>query len=296
MLGSPRVVLFAYRHVWSAAALFCACVLLFSIRQPLVQNSERNRRRFTRSSIIQTAIVFFLITTALTPFLQRAYGLRALAHLLALTPTPKASAGVQRDPGSAYSGVILTLPPKPHQRFEPPSRSEHTGPSGALKKVLVIPFDGVYWYFKAPDTRPKSNARTQRGDPLKASIRSTDYRALAMEAHQTLSSYLSADCCRALRVDLINADNRLGAIQLELILRDTSGKSHSLSLGSLPIPSSQLQKIPFNRPPVHESLNFQLPVTANGEQFDEITVIIKPSRERSLAGSQIAIQNFTLIP
>jgi hypothetical protein len=39
-----------------------------------------------------------------------------------------------------------------------------------------------------------------------------------------------------------------------------------------------------------------MPATARDRRFDEITVIIKPSSERALAGSKIAIQNFVLLP
>ncbi|HEY6764310.1 MAG TPA: hypothetical protein VI386_06020 [Candidatus Sulfotelmatobacter sp.] len=152
-------------------------------------------------------------------------------------------------------------------------------------------------YFKRPDTRPNADARIQQGDPIKANVSSTDHRELTMEAHQTLPTPISGDCCHAMRIDLLNGDDRPGLIRIELLLRDTSGKpGSSLLLGSIPIPSSQLQHIPLNRPPVPESLRFQMPATAHGRRFDEITVVIKPSSDRALAGSKIAIQNFVLIP
>ena len=120
---------------------------------------------------------------------------------------------------------------------------------------------------------------------------------LAMEAHQTLLTPISGDCCHAMRIDLLNGDDRPGPIRVELLLRDTSGKSgSSLLLGSIAIPSSQLPHIALNRPPVAESLRFQMPAKARGRRFDEITVVIKPSSERALGGSKIAIQNFVLVP
>jgi len=284
-------------HPWSAASLFSACLLLFLVRHPLVSATARNRRRFSRSTLLQTALVFFLITTALTPFLQQAYGLRLLANLLASVPASTPQIRPAHAADSAYSGVILTLPPQPHPRIEPPMRSERVNFSKALVKPIVIPFDGVYWYFKAPDTRPGPGARMQRGDPLKANVRSTDRLALAMEAHQSLASPISTDCCHALRVDLLNGDDRPGIMRIEVTLRDTSGGLHrSLFLGSLPVLSSELQHIPLNRPPVHESLRFEIPATAHGSRFDEIQVVIRPSYERALAGSKIAVQNFVLVP
>jgi hypothetical protein len=243
------LVSLASGHSWSAAALLSAGVLLFLVRHPFVRGSAKSRRRFSRSSLLQTAAVFFLISTALTPFLQKAYGLRSLASLLITTPAPLPRHTPEFALGSDYSGVILMLPSKPHPRIEPPTPSDQTNNfSTALQKPVIIPFDGVYWYFKQPDTRPKADARIQDGDPIKANVRSTDHRELAMEAHQTLPNPISGDCCHAMRIELLNGDDRPGLIRIELRLRDTSGNpGSSLLLGSIPIPSSQLQHIPLNR-------------------------------------------------
>jgi hypothetical protein len=91
-----------------------------------------------------------------------------------------------------------------------------------------------------------------------------------MEAHQTLLNPISGDCCHAMLIDLLNGDDRPGPIRIELLLRDTFGKpGSSLLLGSIAIPSSQLQHIALNRPPVPESLRFQMPAKARGRRFDE---------------------------
>lgn len=284
-------------HPWSAAALISAGVVLFLARHPFVHHLAKRRRTFSRSSILQTAAVFFLMSTALTPYLQKAYGLRSLASFLATRPAPFNMPTPRIAPSSEYSGVILKLPAKPHTPIEPPTASARTNFSIGLSKPIIIPFDGAYWYFKQPDARPKPDARIQRGDPIKANVRSTDYRELEMEAHQTLPNTISADCCSAMRIDLLNGDYRPGVIRIELLLRDTSSKAgSSLFLGSIPIPSSQPKHISINRPPVPESLRFQMPATARGRRFDEITVVIKPSSDRALAGSKIAIKNFVLIP
>jgi hypothetical protein len=280
-------------HPWSAAALMSAGLLLFLVRHPFVRGAAESRRKFSRFSLLQTAAVFFLVSTALTPYLQRAYGLRSLVALLA-TPANITGAGSKPAVSSHYSGVILTLPPKPHPPIQPPTVSDRTNFSIALRKPVIIPFDGAYWYFKQPDTRPRPDARIQKGDPLQANVRSTDHHALAMEAHQSLPTPLSGDCCQAMRIELINGDDRPGLIRIELMLRDTSAGS-SLLLGSIAIPSSQ-GYIPLNRPPVPESLRFPMPAVAHGKKFDEITVIVKPSSERALGGSKIAIQNFVLVP
>jgi hypothetical protein len=286
----------ASRHLWSGTLLLCAGVLLFLVGHPWVYGMAKSRRKFSRFSLLQTAVVFFLISTALTPYLQRAYGLRSLASLFTI-PAPHTMAAIRPAMSSQYSGIILTLPPKPHPRIEPPTISHQPNYATALLRPVVIPFDGAYWYFKRPDTRPRPDARVQRGDPIKANVRSTDYREIAMEAHQTLFTPIGGDCCHAIRINLLNGDDRPGLIRVELLLRDTSSKAGSLlSLGTLTIPSSQLEQIPLDRPPVPESLRFQMPATAHGKRFDEITVVIKPSSSRALGGSKIAIQNFVLVP
>jgi len=118
-----------------------------------------------------------------------------------------------------------------------------------------------------------------------------------MEAHQVLPSSIMTDCCKALRVELVNADNRPSAITIEIWLRDTSLKSGpTLSLGSVVIPSSKAHSISLKRSPINEVLTFRLPPGPHGSKFDEITLMIKPAWERTLAGSQVAIRNFVLVP
>ncbi len=286
----------ALGHPWSAAALLSAGVMLFLLRQPLMRRVEKSRRRFSRFSVLQTAAVFFLISTALTPSLQRAYGLRFLALYVARSSSaaePKGRVTVSSD----YSGIVLTLPARAHARMEAPKRSEGIAPSANLRKPVVIPFDGAYWYFKLPDTRPKADAHREEGDPIKANVRSTDRRELAMEAHQVLASSLSGDCCRGIRVALLNGDDRVGVIRVELLLRDRlGGAGSSVSLGSVAIASSESRHISLRRAPVAESLLFTMPEAARGRRFDEITVVIRPSSERALAGSKVAIQSFVLMP
>src|SRR6202044_1400686 len=71
-------------HPWSATALISAGVMLFLMRHPFVRGMAKSRRKFSLFSLLQTAAVFFLISTALPPYLQKAYGLRSLASFLAV--------------------------------------------------------------------------------------------------------------------------------------------------------------------------------------------------------------------
>ena len=283
---------------WMAAGLFSICLLILLLRHPIVRPDRlrRQRRRFSKAAFVQTATAFFLLATALTPFLQRAYGVQSLSGLLAIRP-PVVQSVHASVPSSGYSGVILMLPPKPHPRIVPPTKGEQTSFSAAIAKPVVIPFDGVYWYFKHPDLQPRRDARVQHGDPIKANVRSTDEYPLQMEAHQLLPTPVSLECCHALRVDLLNGDARPGIIRLEVRLKDTSLKNRqAISLGSIVIPSSQVKHISLTRPPVHESMRFELPAAARHHQFDEITLVIAPDKERARGGSKIAIQNFVLMP
>jgi hypothetical protein len=282
------------RHPWSATALFSAGVLLFLLHHPLVYGVTVSRQKFSRFSLLQTAVVFFLITTALTPYLQKAYGLRSLLSYFAIEPAHTKPA-VRPAFASDYSGIILTLPPKPHPRIEPISRANPIDFSAPLARPVVIPFDGAYWYFKPRESRPRFDALVRQGDPLKANVRSTDGRQLVMEAHQTLATPIAGDCCRALRIELLNGDDRPSPIRVELRLA-TRRPGSPLSLGIVTIPFSQLQPISRSRAPVPESLEFSMPAAARTRLFDEITVVIKAPPDNTLAGSKIAIQNFVLVP
>jgi hypothetical protein len=55
------------------------------------------------------------------------------------------------------------------------------------------------------------------------------------------------------------------------------------------IPSSVARSNPRNRSPVDEILTFPFPARTHKKQFDEITVVIKPAKERSLVGACITI-------
>jgi hypothetical protein len=104
-------------------------------------------------------------------------------------------------------------------------------------------------------------------------------------------------CCSEMRLAVRNADDRFGTISLEVLLRDTASKgAPAQSLGSVVIRSSQDRHIPLNRPPVDEVLHFTFPRSPQAKQFDEITVVIRPARERERAGAHIAVEYFELLP
>jgi hypothetical protein len=185
-----------------------------------------------------------------------------------------------------YSGIILTRPKMPHEIVTPVLTANAEG----AKKSEMIPFDGQYWYFKPPDARPAVDARVVEGDPAKSRITSTDDLPIEMEAHQRLSTPVEASCCRALQLNLVNADAVPGSITLEVQLRDAHG--YVASLGNKVLPSSVVSPMPLHRAPVEETLVFQIPRGAKGKAFDEITVKVKPEAKRSLGAPKVAIESF----
>jgi hypothetical protein len=101
---------------------------------------------------------------------------------------------------------------------------------------------------------------------------------------------MEASCCRALRLNVVNADAVPGKITIEVQVRDEHG--YVASLGNKLLVSSAVSPMPLHRAPVPETLVFQLPRGAKNKQIDEITVRMKPERSRSLAAPEIAIESF----
>jgi hypothetical protein len=250
-----------------------------------------------RSVAIGSFDVLLLTSIALIPFLRSVIlmgGLGGLLpHVAATAHLPAMKGVIEKPAASDYSGIILFVPTKPKEKLVPPPLTQHTALLGAHAKPMVIPFDGAYWYFKWPDLRPKRDARVVKGDPIKANVHSTDFRILAMEAHQMLGSPIRMDCCSTMKVSIRNGDNRVGAINVELVLKD---KGKPQSLGTEVLRSSVAAQIALDRAPVDETLSFPVPASMKGKKFDEIAVVIKAARERSRAGAKLAVQEFTLVP
>lgn len=302
-LEAGAIALLLGYSLW-AGGLFALCAVLLLWALPIKSRTEEAARRtqVSRRSLITGSLLVFLLTgVALIPFLRPSpltEGLKRwirIPQVEALTSLPKINAKSQTYGG--YSGFILILPPKSREKIVPPAPVSRTSFSSVRAEPTIIPFDGAYWYFKAPDHRPRANARVVHGEPTKVNIHSTDLQALKMEAHQYLGNPIELSCCRVLRLAIQNADDRAGEISIEVLLTHTAGKgSFTQSLGTLVVPSSEGKHITLGRPPVDEALNFPIPPSAHGREFDEITVAIKPSWERMLAGAHIAVQHFELVP
>lgn len=287
------VALLAGGHAWGAGSLF-GLGMVYPLWRWLGHGV--GRRGWGRTSAGNSAVVWLLLVLAMVPFMAL-IGAGAMSSLLGIrarAATMSAPSSFAHSRSSGYSSVILMMPKKPHEIVAPTPVA--TSPS--FREPHVIAFDGAYWYFKQPDTRPAPNARVMKGDPTQRHIFSTDQEPLMMEAHQPLGRELAMSCCSSLRVDVTNADNVPGTIAVEVLLRDTSGAKKMLmvSLGSIVLPSSAVSPMPLKRAPVADKVTFQLPHGRAGMKFDEIIVRLKPERSRSLAGTQVAVKDFVLVP
>jgi hypothetical protein len=163
---------------------------------------------------------------------------------------------------------------------------------------LVIPFNGVYWFFKAPDVRPPKTSRQAQASPDAVDIRSTDRRPLSIEAHDHLGSLIDLNCCSRIQVAIRNADRYPETVSLELVLTDTSRPSEpSESLGRMMVRSTRPWGIyDQQHNPVSETLNFAIPPRGTLRCFDEVKIIFRLDRARADSGARIAIDHFVLVP
>ncbi len=162
---------------------------------------------------------------------------------------------------------------------------------------LIIPFYGVYWFFKAPDSQAPAKSREAHGSPEMFNIRSTDRRPLSMEARQNLGTFINLNCCGRIQIAIRNTDRYPESVSLELVLINTSlpGKP-SQSLGRAIVNSTRPWKLYDDRPPTTETLNFLIPSKTAIQRFDEVMIVFRLDADRADAGAKIGIDHFTLVP
>jgi hypothetical protein len=281
--------LVALGRVWGAAVLLAMGCGVAAWRIAGV------RGRKTAPSFVWRTLLAVLVTgVALVPFLRGGAAIPGFGGpRLREASWPGRSKSLNE--GGQYTGVVLVAPVKRHPVVLPPKTEDAGVLSRTLAKPLEIDFDGAYWYFKEPDARPAADAKVVKGDPLKAHYRSTNARPLTMEAHQPLSPPLKFDCCREIRVRLVNGEKLPGVIAIELRLENSVTKE-SVSLGLRVLPSSVGEDFPVDRVPVHETLTFPARAVARAGVFDEIMVSIRPSVGRAVVGSRVGVEGFVLVP
>lgn len=232
---------------------------------------------------------------ALAPWVRgKSYGSIKPPHRPALITHESTEAEV---PGSEYVGIILWPPPIKKTEIVAPRPRAAPFAIGRVAKPVVIPFDGQYWYFKAPSKRPGPRAHIARGRATNANVRSTNSAPVLMEAYQNLGTSINLGCCSEIDVAITNADIRPGTIALGIRLADSSSVGdRSQNLEQRTIVSSKAAQIPLNRPPVEEVLRFPIPRPTAIHRFNEITVVFLPAPKRARAGAKVSIESFTLIP
>jgi hypothetical protein len=284
------IAMFGAGHAWGAGLLFAmAAAYVVKCFVDGVASRSADERSMRCASVGNSAAVWMLTVLALLPFLA---GVSVVMRGMLGMPAVEAAkhvSNVGHRAARGYSGIILETPRIPHEIVMPVLTTHAEG----FKRSEMIPFDGTYWYFKEPDTRPGPNAPVVQGNPLKKRILSTDRIPLSMEAHQRLGKEMQMDCCRTLQLNVINADAIPGSVTMEVLLRDVGARSaSSVSLGNKVLVSSTVSPMPLHRAPVHETLVFQIPRAARHRSFDEITVRVKPERTQALGGAQVSIESF----
>jgi hypothetical protein len=162
---------------------------------------------------------------------------------------------------------------------------------------LIIPFDGVYWFFKSPDLQPPQGSRQAHASPDKVEIRSTDRRPLSIEAHDHLANLINLDCCSRIQVAIRNADEYPETVSLELVLVNTAvPRQPQLSLGQRTVSSTPRLNLYNKRVPVDETLSFAIPTRKSLHSFDEVKIVFRLDQARTDAGARIAIDHFVLVP
>jgi hypothetical protein len=288
------------RFLFDAGLLLAVCMAVFLWRMTAVhvrEGVEADSRRAPAALQIMIVVAVAILLTAWTllPWVYRPNNLSAGAGA---HPRPAQSPKEARGEADslAYRGIILwTIAPKKKEVFIAPSPSSME--AGSKAKRFVIPFDGPYWYYQLPASSPGAKAHQAYGSPVNVNIRANDLFPLLMEAHQNLGTSIDLSCCREIRVEIQNGDNRPGEIQLGLLLTDTTepGKP-SQYLGMEPVASSLPDHFSIKPSPVSETLRFPVPAQPKIRRFNAITVVFMPASVRSIVGAKVSIQQFEMIP
>jgi len=155
----------------------------------------------------------------------------------------------------------------------------------------VIPFDGAYWMFRWPFTRPPANSFVRRGTPSEMSFSTVDGWPLTMEAHQRLDREIDLSWCGKVQLAIWNADRYPGTVTIELGLMDRGSLRFRLGperVNSLP----DLNRDPVM--PVSETLEFTVP--PNVPRCDEFDIIYHRFKLVEHKSARIAIDKFVLVP
>jgi hypothetical protein len=286
----------------AAAALLASATFLFawiragargSAGGSVVESRVQYRRAAVRLACV--AIPAVLVTAwALMDGVQRRN------HVVTVRPAESGGEASARKGTSSgiggYESVILWPYPEKKQILAP-VKLEETLLAPGTTRPLVVRFDGPYWYVQPPDDRPGPAAHQAHGTPLKVGIESGNTLPLIMEAHQRLGGLIRLGRCREIDVDVLNSDNRPGAVAMALRLTDSMVPgANMVQLAEQPIVSTQPEHFTEKTAPAFETLRFAVPMRARIRAFNEITVVLIPDYGHARVGPRIAVQQFAFLP
>ncbi len=245
------------------------------------------------------AIAFFAIlftAIGLLPFLRRGYsGGPGAGRFTAHSRHVSAQSGA-RNQEEGYIAIELWPERQPATLIAPQPVGKSTA-GGKKTSPLVIPFSGVYWFFKSPDLSLPPKPRDAHGSPEMFDIHATDRRSLFMQAHQNLGTLVDLSCCSSIRIGIRNSDRYPDTVSIELVLTDTTSPGRpAISLGKKPVRSTRPWMLYDHRPPTTEVLEYAVPRSSRIHRFDEVTVIFWLDPNRSFAAAKMGIENFVLVP
>ena len=253
------------------------------------------------------AVLFTIV--ALLPFVRMKGGIgRSQRHSWEIFATHNGSykparipvreeARPERGPGSY--GILLWPEHETYTKLIAPTPAAETGRYNFSRNSspLVIPFNGVYWFFQAPDRQPPENSRHAKASPDKVVIRSTDRRPLSIEAHDHLGNLIDLSCCSQVQIAIRNQDRYPDSVSLELVLINTSLRlKPSESLGRMMVKSTLPWSLYKERPAASETLNFPIPSRPPLRQFDEVKIVFRLDASRADTAARIAIDHLVLVP
>jgi hypothetical protein len=205
------------------------------------------------------------------------------------------TAGKIQDGHDGHFRGIFLVPDRPRedqprQNVSLPYSAADMAPKSRVP--LKIPFDGEYWFFQPPDSKPPSDATVMHGVPGQVGFHSTNSRPIWMEAHQSLSSPFDLTTFRSIQVEVRNSDSYPGSVPLELIVSDSKKLRATLSLGRAEI----AEKSTSGRTGRIMTLTFQVPAVPRIASFDRLTFRFLPNPVRWQFSPAITIESITVNP
>ena len=281
------------------------------------KTGSHNGGHVSPKRVMTFALAVLVTVASLMPYLKHARGSGGLGLFFAGTighrPSPpggheqtskektveKGFEGAESGFDDGYSGIVLW---SKKQELTPllaptPVLGKYEMGTGRSANPLVVPFSGVYWFFKAPNVCPPRGSREVHGSPELVTTRSTDRRPLLMEAHQYLGTLIDLNCCSRIQVAIRNTDRYPETVSIELVLTNTTlSKRPSQSLGNIMVRSTRPWKLYGDRPAVGETLTFEIPPRSTISRFDEVTLVFHLDPVRADVGAKIGIEELVLVP